>query len=246
LFAYHDPLGQPIKNNDVWFKVIGLLERQSLGRDEFQGVEIESADSSVFIPITSALKMFDRGVLESELDEIVLQVAPGASIASNTVLVGGVLEEIHGGEADYTMVIPEQLLEQSQRTRRIFNVVMGGIAGISLLVGGIGIMNIMLASVMERTREIGVRRAVGARRRDILSQFLFESVVLSLAGGLIGVVLGFSISWTVSVLSEWNTVITGFSVVLAFGFALGVGVIFGTYPAMSAAKLDPIDALRYE
>jgi len=162
------------------------------------------------------------------------------------VLVSSVLREMHGGEPDFTLVVPEQLLAQSRRTRRIFNIVMGGIAGISLLVGGIGIMNIMLASVMERTREIGVRRAVGARRRDILTQFLFESVAISLFGGATGVLLGFTISWSVATLSDWNTVVTGFSVLLSFGFAGAVGVLFGTYPAMSAARLNPIEALRYE
>jgi putative ABC transport system permease protein len=246
LFAFHDPLGQAIKINDAWFKVVGTLKPQSLAKDSFQGVEMESADSSVFIPITTALKMFDRDVLESELDELVLQVAPGASIESTTVLVSSVLRGMHGGEADFTLVVPELLLDQSRRTRRIFNIVMGGIAGISLLVGGIGIMNIMLASVMERTREIGVRRAVGARRRDIRTQFLFESVAISLFGGATGVLLGFTISWSVASLSDWNTVVTGFSVLLSFGFAGAVGILFGTYPAMSAARLDPIEALRYE
>lgn len=246
LFAFHDPLGRPVKVNDVWFKVVGVLASQALTRESFQGVAIESSDSSVFVPITTALKMFDRDVLESELDEIVLQVAPGASIETTAVLVTSVLRDLHGGESDFTVVVPEQLLDQSRRTRRIFNIVMGGIAGISLLVGGIGIMNIMLASVMERTREIGVRRAVGARRRDVLSQFLFESVAISLLGGALGVLLGFTISWSVSLLSEWSTVVTGYSVLLAFGFSAAVGVIFGTYPAMNAARLNPIEALRYE
>jgi putative ABC transport system permease protein len=246
LFAYHDPLSQPIKINDVWFTVVGTLEPQTLTKESFEGVEIESADNTVFVPITSALKMFDRQLLGSELDELVLQVAPDASIESSTVLISDVLKDMHGGEADFTLVVPEKLLDQSRRTRAIFNVVMGGIAGISLLVGGIGIMNIMLASVLERTREIGVRRAVGAKRRDILSQFIFESVLLSLLGGAIGVLVGISISWSVSTLSEWNTVVTSLSIFLAFGFSMAVGVIFGTYPALNAAKLDPIDALRYE
>jgi putative ABC transport system permease protein len=246
LFAFYDPIGQAVKINDVWFTVIGTLRSQNLAKDSFQGVEIESSDSSVFIPITTALKMFDREKLESELDEVVLQVAPEASIETNSLLVTNVLRDLHGGETDFSLVVPEELLAQSQRTRRIFNVVMGGIAGISLLVGGIGIMNIMLASVLQRTREIGVRRAVGAKRRDILSQFLFEAVLISLLGGLIGVVLGFSIAWGVSVFSDWKTVVTGFSILLAFTFSLAVGVIFGTYPARNAAALDPIDALRYE
>jgi putative ABC transport system permease protein len=235
-----------VKVNDVWFRVVGVLESQNLDRDSFQGVDLESADSSVFIPITTALKMFDQPQLASELDELVLQVAPGASIESHTVLISSVLKNLHGGETDFTLVVPEQLLEQSSRTRRIFNIVMGGIAGISLLVGGIGIMNIMLASVLERTREIGVRRAVGARPRDILAQFLSEAVVISGLGGLLGVMLGFSIASGVALLSDWSTVVTGLSVTLAFGFSLGVGLVFGTYPAMNAARLNPIDALRYE
>jgi len=246
LFAFLDPIGQPVKINDVWFTVVGALEAQGLSKDSFQGVELESSDSSVFIPITTALKMFDRPLLASELDEIVLQVAPGASIENSSIVISSVLKELHGGETDYTLVVPEKLLDQSRQTRNIFNVVMGGIAGISLLVGGIGIMNIMLASVLERTREIGVRRALGARRRDILSQFLFEAVLISLLGGMTGVLLGFSIAWGVSRFSDWSTVVTGFSIVLSFSFSVAVGVIFGTYPAMNAARLDPIDALRYE
>ncbi len=246
LFAYHDPIGRPVKINDVWFTVVGILKPQALTQESFQGVELESAEISVFIPITAALKMYDRPLLESEVDELVLQIAPGASIEAATVLINDVLKELHGDESDFTLVVPEQLLDQSRRTRAIFNIVMGGIAGISLLVGGIGIMNIMLASVMERTREIGVRRALGARRRDILSQFLFEAVLISLLGGVMGVVLGFSIAWGVSAFSDWNTVVTGFSITLAFGFSVAVGVVFGTYPAMNAARLNPIDALRYE
>ncbi|HET6372681.1 MAG TPA: ABC transporter permease [Candidatus Polarisedimenticolia bacterium] len=246
LFAFLDPIGQSVKINDVWFTVIGTLEARSLGQESFQGVEIESGDNSVFIPITTALKMFDRPRLASELDEIVLQVAPGASIEGSSLLVSNVLREMHGGQSDYTVVVPEELLAQSRRTRRIFNIVMGGIAGISLLVGGIGIMNIMLASVLERTREIGVRRAIGATRRDILSQFLTEAVLISLLGGLTGVMLGFSIAWGVSIFSEWKTVVTGASIAVSFGFSAAVGLIFGTYPALNAARLDPIEALRHE
>ncbi len=246
LFAFLEPIGRAVKINDVWFTVIGTLRPRNLTRESFQGVAIESGDSTVFIPITTSLKMFDSAKLASELDEIVLQAAPDASIEATSVLVSNVLRDLHGGESDFSLVVPEELLAQSRRTRRIFNIVMGGIAGISLLVGGIGIMNIMLASVLERTREIGVRRAVGATKRDILGQFLSESVLISLMGGLTGVILGFSIAWAVALLSEWNTVVTGFSIVLSFGFSLAVGLIFGTYPAMNAAALDPIEALRHE
>jgi len=246
LFPFQDPVGQAVKIHDVWFTVVGTLRSQNLGKESFQGVEVENSDNTVFIPITTALKMFDQQPLASELDELVLQVAPGASTESAAVLVNDVLGELHGGAADYTLVVPEQLLDQSRRTRRIFNIVMGGIAGISLLVGGIGIMNIMLASVVQRTREIGVRRAIGARRRDILSQFLTEAVVISLLGGLTGVALGIGIAWGVASFSEWSTVVTPFSIVVSFAFSVGIGVLFGTYPARNAARLDPIEALRYE
>ncbi len=246
LFAYIDPIGEAVKIGEVWFTVIGTIEPQNAGGESFQGIEIENSDSSVFIPITTALKMFDRPKLESELDEVVLQVAPGAPIPTNTILVSSVLADLHGGEADFSIVVPEELLEQSRRTRRIFNIVMGGIAGISLLVGGIGIMNIMLASVLERTREIGIRRAVGATQRDILRQFLSEAVLISTLGGVAGVMLGFTIAWTVAMFSSWATVVTGFSIALALGFSVSIGLVFGTYPAMNAAKLDPIEALRYE
>lgn len=244
LFGYDDAIGKPIKVNDVWFTVVGVLERQSLDQNEFQGVSVDSADAGVFVPITTALKMYDRQTLESELDEIVFQVAPDASVETTSTLIDSVVAQLHGGEADYALVVPQDLLDQSRQTRRIFNIVMGGIAGISLLVGGIGIMNIMLASVMERTREIGIRRAIGAKRRDIVAQFLCESVLISLLGGVTGIVLGFAISAGVALYSEWNTVVTGFSVVLAFGFSVAVGVIFGTYPAVRASHLDPIEALR--
>ena len=246
LFAYYEPIGRAVKINDVWFTVIGTLSSQNLDQESFQGVEIESSDTSVFIPITTALKMFDRRKLESELDEMILQVSPEGSVEGSSLLITNVLKDLHGGETDFALVVPEELLAQSRRTRRIFNIVMGGIAGISLLVGGIGIMNIMLASVLQRTREIGVRRAIGARRRDILSQFLLEAVLISLLGGLTGVALGFGISSGVALLSDWKTVVTGFSIVLSFTFSLAVGVIFGTYPARNAAALDPIEALRYE
>ena len=246
LFAFFDPIGQPVKIGEVWFTVIGTLTPQSLGQDSFQGVEIESADSAVFVPITTALKMFDRAKLTSELDEIVLQVSRDGSVGTASALTSSVLRELHGGETDFTMVVPQKLLDQSRQTRRIFNIVMGGIAGISLLVGGIGIMNIMLASVMERTREIGVRRALGATRKNIRAQFLSEAILISLLGGLSGVVLGFGISWGVAGYSDWNTVVTGFSIALSFGFSAAVGLLFGVYPAVSAARLDPIEALRSE
>ena len=143
-------------------------------------------------------------------------------------------------------MVPEELLRQSQKTQRIFNIVMGAIAGISLLVGGIGIMNIMLATILERTREIGVRRAIGATRKDILGQFLIEAVLLSFSGGIVGVLLGFAMTQAISSYAHWKTVIEFSSIFLAFTVSAAVGIVFGIYPARKAAMLDPIDALRYE
>jgi putative ABC transport system permease protein len=143
-------------------------------------------------------------------------------------------------------VVPEQLLRQRQSTLRIFNVVMGAIAGISLMVGGIGIMNIMLASVMERTREIGVRRALGATHRDILLQFLLEAVAVSILGAMVGIILGFALTQAIATYAGWRTVVSATAVLLAVGVAASVGIVFGIYPARRAARMDPIESLRYE
>jgi putative ABC transport system permease protein len=161
-------------------------------------------------------------------------------------LIDRLLDRLHGGERDYELVVPEALLEQSQRTQRLFNIVMGAIAGISLLVGGIGIANIMLASVFERTHEIGVRRAVGARRVDIRTLFLVESFSISVLGGLAGIIMGVVISKGVALSAGWPTVVTPWSVILAFGVSITVGIGSGLYPALRAAALNPIDALRWE
>jgi putative ABC transport system permease protein len=149
-------------------------------------------------------------------------------------------------KTDYRLSIPLALLRQAEATKRTFNIVLGSIAGISLLVGGIGIMNIMLASVTERTREIGIRRAIGAKRGQIIGQFLIETVVLSTVGGLIGVAVGLFIPWLVTHFAGMPTVVTPYSIVLSVGISMGVGIIFGLYPAVRAANLDPIVALRHE
>jgi len=161
-------------------------------------------------------------------------------------IVDRLLDRLHAGAEDYELVVPEALLAESRRTQRMFNIVMGCIAGISLLVGGIGIMNIMLATVLERTREIGLRRAVGARRRDILVQFIVESFALSALGGLTGIAAGIAIAQVVAASAGWPTLVTLWSILLATGVALTVGMTSGFYPALRAAQLDPIDALRYE
>lgn len=245
LYGYDQALGRHVKVNDVWFEVVGVLSGGA-EVDSFEGVSIASTARSVYVPVSVALRKFDRGLLESPLTEIVVHLEDAERGAETAEMIGDLLEHLHGGADDYELVVPETLLEESRRTQRMFNIVMGCIAGISLLVGGIGIMNIMLASVLERTREIGIRRAVGAKRRDILFQFIVESFSLSAVGGLAGVLLGILIARAVAAAAGWTTLITLWSVILATGVALVVGLLSGFYPAYRASNLDPIESLRYE
>ncbi len=246
LFGFEGAVGKQLKINNVWFSVVGVIADQTLGKGEFEGVKLQNTNNDIYIPLTTALKKIEFKPMESELDGIVLEVADERRTPVTALVVSQMLDKLHNGEADYSLVIPEQLLRQSQQTQRIFNIVMGCIAGISLLVGGIGIMNIMLANVLERTKEIGVRRAIGARRADIRLQFLIEAMTISALGGLLGVGLGFLIAKLVVSFAGWATIITPWSVALAFGVSTAVGILFGFYPAVQAARLSPIEALRYE
>jgi putative ABC transport system permease protein len=246
LFGFENAVGKKVKINNVWFSVTGVIADQTLAKDEFEGVKLQNTNNDVYIPLTTALKKIEFKPMESELDGLVLEVDDERKTQATALIISRMLEKLHDGESDYSLVIPEQLLRQSQHTQRIFNIVMGCIAGISLLVGGIGIMNIMLANVLERTREIGVRRAIGARRRDIKLQFLIEAITISALGGLLGIVLGFAIARLVVYFAGWSTIITPWSVALAFGVSTAVGILFGSYPAVQASRLSPIEALRYE
>jgi putative ABC transport system permease protein len=161
-------------------------------------------------------------------------------------IIRRVMEISHGGVEDYQMVIPQELLQQSQKIQRTFNIVLGSIACISLLVGGIGIMNIMLATVSERTKEIGIRRAVGAAREHIMIQFLAESVILTFSGGIIGIAAGIGGVWFITMLAGWKTAITFWSIIFPLVMSILIGIFFGLYPAHRAAKMDPIAALRHE
>jgi putative ABC transport system permease protein len=245
LFGYEEAVGQVLKVNDLWLEVVGVLEGSG-GASSVQGVAVGSTDSDIYLPVTTAIRKLDLPPLEAPLDEIVVRLDADASPSEAARLIDQLLDRLHGGEDDYELVVPEALLEQSRKTQRLFNIVMGAIAGISLLVGGIGIANIMLATVFERTREIGVRRAVGAREVDIRTLFLMESFSISVLGGLVGVVMGVIISKVVAASAGWSTVVTPWSVVLAFGVSMAVGIGSGLYPALRAAKLNPIDALRWE
>jgi putative ABC transport system permease protein len=257
LFGYGKAVGELLKINDVWLEVVGVLAgpagaaaaATSASRGEgtsFQGVQLGSPAREIYLPLSTAERKFELPPLRSPLDEIVVALRGGTPPAGAAVLVGDLLARLHAGAADYEIVVPEMLLAQSRRTQELFNVVMGCIAGISLLVGGIGIMNIMLATVLERTTEIGLRRAVGARRRDIRFQFVVESFAISLLGGLAGIVAGLAIARGVAAYAGWETVVTGASILLSTGVAMAVGLASGIYPATRAAALDPIEALRYE
>jgi putative ABC transport system permease protein len=245
LFGYGSPLGKRIKVNELWLEVIGVLAPEASATDQ-QGIPVGSTENEIWIPVTTAMRKFDRDALEAPLDELVVRLAPGVSSRGAAAQIDALLDRLHGGADDYELVVPEALLEQSRRTQRIFNMVMGSIAGISLLVGGIGIMNIMLASVLERTREIGVRRALGATKKDIRSQFVIETFAISLLGGFAGVAIGVFLARIVAAWADWPTVVTLWSLLLSTGVSIAVGLASGIYPAARAAELDPIEALRYE
>jgi putative ABC transport system permease protein len=246
LFGFGDVLNRQIKINDLWLTVVGVLADSASEKQEFEGVKVQNPNNDIYIPITTAIRKFETESVENELNEIVVQIGPEADIKEQASTINNLVSVMHRYVDDYSIVVPEKLLEQNQKTQGIFNVVMGAIASISLLVGGIGIMNIMLASVLERTNEIGLRRAIGAKKMDIRMQFMAEAVAISLAGGLIGVGLGWGISRSVAMFSGWSTVITGSSIGLSFGVSSVIGLIFGIYPAVQASNLDPIECLRYE
>jgi len=245
LFYYENAVGQQIKIGNLWFTVAGVMgpKPRSTGKG---GVGDRDLNLDVYIPLSSMIHRFDIDPSEPEVDQIILKVTDETRINEAANLAGTLLGLRHNQVEDYRIIVPEELLRQSQQTQRIFNIVMGAIAGISLLVGGIGIMNIMLATILERTREIGIRRAMGATRKDISGQFLIEAILLSFSGGLIGILVGFLMTKAISSYANWQTIVDMGSILLAFCVSASVGIIFGIYPARKAALLDPIESLRYE
>jgi putative ABC transport system permease protein len=212
------------------------------------GMPAQDSNNVAYVPITAAIYRIEdsQAYLRDEIDAIYLRLANESQVTTAGVLVRGLLDATHRAAGDFTVIVPAELLAQQQQTRRLFQFVMVAIASISLLVGGIGIMNIMLASVMERTREIGVRRAVGATRRDVIRQFLVETTLITITGGLAGTVVGIVLSQLVAYLAGWSTVVSVASVVVACVVSVSIGIIFGLYPAARAARLDPVSALHYE
>ncbi len=245
LFGFEPALGRPVKVNDVWLRVIGVLA-ENVGPREIQGVSLNNSANEIYLPVTVAQAKFGRAPIKSELDQLLVVMAAGTPVQESATVIAGLLDRLHGGATDFTLTVPEALLEQSRKTQRLFDVVMGAIASISLLVGGIGIMNIMLATVLERTREIGVRRAMGARQADIRNQFVVEAFTITTVGGLLGIAMGVVIAKGVALYAGWTTIVTVFSILLSVGVSVAVGLVFGIYPALRAARLDPIEALRYE
>ncbi len=246
LFGAKPAVGSLMKVNDVWLEVIGVLDGGSTSSQSVDGVQSGSGAREIYIPVSTAMRKFDRDPLDAPVDELLVNLKPEISTRDSAEVIRPLLERLHAGEDDYEIVVPEALLEQSRKTQKIFSIVMGSIAGISLLVGGIGIMNIMLASVMERTREIGIRRAIGARRVDIRNQFVIESFAISILGGCAGILIGILLARGVAAWAGWPTLIRISSIVLSTGVSLVVGLASGIYPATRAAALDPIEALRYE
>jgi len=253
LFPFESPLDKEIKIGGDYYTVVGTL----LGRVRASSDAAPAGKSTaeVFIPLETGQKWYgsmqvrlragSREMEEVELHEMVVE----ADGPENVPLVAAACREMLARNhplSDYEIVVPLELLIRAEETKRIFNIVLGSIASISLLVGGIGIMNVMLATVTERTREIGIRRALGAKRRHIVTQFLVETVVLSVGGGLVGVAVGLLFPLVVEALADMRTIVTPAAPLVAFLISAGVGVVFGLYPAVRAARMDPVEALRHE
>jgi putative ABC transport system permease protein len=248
LLGYDDAIGKYVKINDTWLQVVGVLTPQASGDADVEGAQAANRNNLVIAPLNTVMRRFEDNTsfLKDEIDGIYMKVQPAVDSIETSNVVRAILSATHKDAGDFTVIVPAGLLEERRRTQSIFSIVMICIAGISLLVGGIGIMNIMLATVLERTREIGIRRAIGARQGDIVRQFLTEAVMISIMGGLIGIAFGFTLSRVIASVAGWSTVVTTSSIVVAFGVSVFIGLLFGIYPAVQAAKLDPIEAIRYE
>jgi putative ABC transport system permease protein len=248
IFGQDESIDKYIKVNEQWLHVIGVVGPQLSAGGAIEGVPSQDLNNLIYVPLNTAMFRLEdnRSDMKDEIDGIYLQLKNATESPNTAEIVRGVLNLSHHGTSDFSIMVPAELLAQQKKTQQVFNLVMVAIASISLLVGGIGIMNIMLANILERMREIGVRRALGARRKDIVRQFLVEAVLISFLGGMLGIVMGLSMSKVIAVLAGWSTVTSITSILLSFVFSVSVGLIFGLYPAMKAAKLDPVEAIRYE
>jgi len=265
-FNQEAPVGKYIKCGQIWLQVIGVIEKRSFVGTGGGTMAISSTDNSIVIPVKTMLLRFRNRALirgdqvklagmsrdntvtkiedTNQLDKIIIRVKETDQLTATAKIAGNMLMRKHNDIRDFDISIPELLLKQQQKTKNIFNIVLGAIAGISLIVGGIGIMNIMLASVMERIREIGTRQAIGASRKDIVFQFLSESTLISVVGGLIGIILGVVLSKIIQTMFDIKTIISIFSIFISFGVSVFIGITFGYLPAKKAAEKDPVESLR--
>ncbi|GAB1408785.1 ABC transporter permease [Thermomonas brevis] len=246
LFPQRDPIGEYVKVNHVWLEVVGVLADRDLGKDSFEGVPLGLESNRVYVPLASARARFRFQEQEDEVDRFLLRLRDPEHLAAGASVLAAMLDQRHAGMHDYTLVVPQELFHQHQQTQRIFQVVMGAIAGVSLLVGGIGIMNIMMANVLERRREIGLLRALGARRRDVIAQFLREAAVICVFGALLGLAFGTVLAYLIAAFAGWQVAWAPLPILLSASFCALVGLVFGVYPARQAAQMDPITALRQE
>jgi len=246
LFGFQDPLGRGVRIGETQFTVVGWTPPHSLREGQPGQIQLRDVNRDVYVPITTARRRFPNEDREDGVSEVAIRVASEELVEPAAELTRRALLRSHRGVEDFELRLPTELLAQARGTQRVFNVVLGSIAAISLLVGGIGIMNVMLTTVTERTREIGIRRAVGATRHTILRQFLTETVVMSGLGGVIGIGLGLGLSWVIQAYAGWQTSVSPAALLGAFGIAALVGIVFGLVPARRAARMDPIEALRFE
>jgi len=239
-------IGQSIRIEDTAFRIVGILDKRDWSSQANQPIAVRNTNRMILIPLGTERTIQNLPSDESRLSEIVIRLAPGSDIPLTSRLVVDIIHQAHRGAKDFSVIIPQELLNQARKTHALYNAVLGCIAAISLVVGGIGIMNIMLATISERTREIGIRRAIGANQSHIFFQFLCEAVMLTLIGGVLGIAGGVSASVQIAEFIGWKTVVTGWAVYLSLFTSVLVGVCSGTYPAIRAARMDPIEALRFE
>jgi putative ABC transport system permease protein len=274
-FSKENPIGKEIKCGPIWLTVIGILRNREVNQQALENLGISDYNNTIYIPVQTLLIRYkDRSIINrnsfqneqviffgmsyfsfnnqtentsrNQVDKIVVQVKESRMVNPTTEVLKRMMLRRHAGVDDVEIKVPELLLKQEERTRDIFNMVLGAIASISLLIGGIGIMNIMLASVLERIKEIGIRQAIGATKNDIILQFLTEATMISITGGLIGIILGIVLSKLIMELTSIPTIVSPWSVVISFGVSATVGIVFGFMPARRASQQEPVASLRHE
>jgi putative ABC transport system permease protein len=275
-FSKENPIGKYIKFDKVWLKIVGVLDKNEVDLTRFENIGVNVMNDNIYVPVKTMLMRYQNRALVAsrikasestikgrgftisfggeknsssnyhQLDRIIVQVNESNELSPSTDLLSRLMLRRHEEVKDFEITVPELLLKQEQRTKDIFNIVLGAIASISLLVGGIGIMNIMFASVMERIKEIGTRLAIGAQKKDIVVQFLAEAVLISVIGGLVGVIIGIIASFMIAKFADIQTEVTPISVIISFAVSASVGVVFGYSPAKRASERDPIESLRHE